>query len=1103
MARTLYSLLVGIDAYESPVPRLRGCVNDIQRIEELLPEIVDATTTLNTITLSDAEASRAAIIAGFQNHLGQAGPNDLALFYYSGHGAFEDAPQEFWAVEPDHRNETLVCHDSRTPGSWDLADKELSALIAEATARGTRLLVVLDCCHSGSGTRSLLPDALAVRSAPDDHRVRPFEDYYLGAAGEFVASREAGRSGWQLPVSGAHVLLAACASDQKAKEVRVEGLQRGAFSVALERALQAHGGRVSYRDLMAAITNELAKTVRNQTPQLECFGDLDSTALFLGGAGRIRDGHWTMSHLDGRWWVDAGSLTGIGPTAGGEPPLFAVFARNTPEEHLTDLSRSMATAIVTGIEPGRSAVDVTTKGAAELDTDELYLCRLLSAGLAKTRVRPPVLPDSDFAAALEESLFARAALPGEEVELVVSAGADGYRVHDALMGPIAAAGTPATRANDAEIVVRQLDHITRWRMVRDLANPLGSISGEDLELEIVDARKNVPLSPDREIRLTYSDPDRYPKLKIKLRNNSNRELYCAMYGLSEDYEIASLLDGKVAAKLAPGEEVWAFGNGNVRAQVPDVLWRQGVTVCDDIIKVVASTEPFDAARLAESALSDEEPVRGTRHVAGTTTTLDRLLARIPTRSLSREPDDAEAVADWVTKSVVVTVERPPKPGVLRDGAADLGNGAELRAPSGVTADVQLLRESATTRDATTPALPRVLHEQSVPLPVWTDRSADDLSVIELHDLTRPELVTPQTPLSLTVPTTLREEETALVVAYDGEDWLPVGHVKGRDSNGTTLVIEQLPAEDVVTKGLFKSIKLMLRKLVGGPLGLPQEYPRLAAATVDMAGEVHYVSDLPGVRAKVRDAHRILLLVHGIIGETTGMVTGTAGIHHLYDLVLAFDYENIHTRIDQNAALLHTELTKAGVDTSKEIDVVAHSMGGLVVRTMIELNGGQGLVNRLVTAGTPNNGSPWPKVQDWATAAVAAALNALPAMTWPIGVLVGAIERFDNALDQMAPNSEFLRGLYAAADPAQHYTVLIGDRALVKDGRSLFRKLFVDPAVALVFFGQPNDIAVTHESGQHLPAGRVPPPSIRVVECDHLTYFSSAAGVDAITAALEP
>jgi hypothetical protein len=39
MPRTLYATLIGIDAYQRPVPALDGCVNDIDAIALLLQQL--------------------------------------------------------------------------------------------------------------------------------------------------------------------------------------------------------------------------------------------------------------------------------------------------------------------------------------------------------------------------------------------------------------------------------------------------------------------------------------------------------------------------------------------------------------------------------------------------------------------------------------------------------------------------------------------------------------------------------------------------------------------------------------------------------------------------------------------------------------------------------------------------------------------------------------------------------------------------------------------------------------------------------------------------------------------------------------------------------
>ena len=171
-SKTIRALLVGIDRYPAPVPRLSGCVNDVEAFETFLRSRA-AGDEPSIRLLRNEEATRDAIIAGFRAHLAQAKPGDVAVFYYAGHGSQEHAPAEFWHLEPDKLDETLVCHDSRLPGSWDLADKELARLIDEEAATGAHVVVILDCCHSGSGTRDLRDQETAVRRAPTDLRERP------------------------------------------------------------------------------------------------------------------------------------------------------------------------------------------------------------------------------------------------------------------------------------------------------------------------------------------------------------------------------------------------------------------------------------------------------------------------------------------------------------------------------------------------------------------------------------------------------------------------------------------------------------------------------------------------------------------------------------------------------------------------------------------------------------------------------------------------------------------------------------------------------------------------------------------------------------------
>jgi Caspase domain len=308
MTRTLYATLVGIDEYQRPVPALNGCVNDIDAIALLLQEIGRAGGfAIDIRVLKNDQGTRSNVIAGFRDHLCKSSANDVALFYYSGHGWQESAPPEFWHIEPDHLNETLVCYDSRTDGNWDLADKELAVLIADVAARKPHILCVLDCCHSGNGTRAALEDGLAIRRAPTDRRLRPLESFLDGSlSAQRKKDKASTDANWLVMPEGRHVLLAACRSSETAKEVNEDGKPHGAFSAALLAALRQTRGALSYRDLVKRAGAQLRLCRRASAIHRRAqFDHQQSAARYLryrspeiepGGAGekflaRCRRGH--------------------------------------------------------------------------------------------------------------------------------------------------------------------------------------------------------------------------------------------------------------------------------------------------------------------------------------------------------------------------------------------------------------------------------------------------------------------------------------------------------------------------------------------------------------------------------------------------------------------------------------------------------------------------------------------------------------------------------------------------------------------------------------------------------------------------------------------
>jgi hypothetical protein len=349
MTKNIYALLVGIDTYHPvsvpAISSLKGCVNDIKAVEAYLRERTKADdwklvepTNVPWI-LTNEKATRQAIINSFEQHLCNANSDDIVLFYYSGHGAQEKATEDFWHLEPDRLNETLVCYDSRTEGSRDLADKELAYLISQVAQKNPHVVMIFDCCHSDSGTRDLAPEII-VRRAPVDSRERPLSSYIFAqdqtALDELLTSSrnlEKKTTGLVLP-KGRHVMLSACRDYELAKEYKGEdGQSRGAFSYFLLETLQRTNGSLTYRDLARTINALVSGKVQDQSPQVEATESEELNQPFLGGAIAECPFYFTLTHSrnDKSWAIDGGALHGIPKSS--RDILLAIFpAGSTPEQ---------------------------------------------------------------------------------------------------------------------------------------------------------------------------------------------------------------------------------------------------------------------------------------------------------------------------------------------------------------------------------------------------------------------------------------------------------------------------------------------------------------------------------------------------------------------------------------------------------------------------------------------------------------------------------------------------------------------------------------------------------------------------------------------------
>jgi len=153
---TRRALLIGINEYkpenvEWRLKNLQGCVNDVNLMRETIKQQRFGFSDYNISILLNTDASRQNIINALEELASVSQKGDIIFFYYSGHGS-----QWKNTREPDGYDETMVPADAYG-GAADIRDVELKKLLNNILAKDVTLTVIMDCCHSGSGTRGIIP----------------------------------------------------------------------------------------------------------------------------------------------------------------------------------------------------------------------------------------------------------------------------------------------------------------------------------------------------------------------------------------------------------------------------------------------------------------------------------------------------------------------------------------------------------------------------------------------------------------------------------------------------------------------------------------------------------------------------------------------------------------------------------------------------------------------------------------------------------------------------------------------------------------------------------------------------------------------------------
>ena len=309
-----YALLVAADDYPGEESDLvGGPTNDVMLMRQLLVERYGFRAQ-DIVILRDVEANRDQIIEAFRRHLGQAGPNGVAVFHYSGHGMQLPDNRGYTGAddpEPDDKDEAIATWGTQGDLYGYLLDDELGVLTAEL--RAGRVLIALDMCHAGTGTRGgpatahTWEEALGTPAPAIAGRFRAagpgavpavrFTRYRDIAAqvetpSTYVTTGNTRGVGSEYAQPANHILLAAAQPTETSANYMLrlqngETARVGLFTILLYQALMQSGPDLTFTQLMTQMApeaNRLAIEFKesSQNPAVEGARANESIARFLG-----------------------------------------------------------------------------------------------------------------------------------------------------------------------------------------------------------------------------------------------------------------------------------------------------------------------------------------------------------------------------------------------------------------------------------------------------------------------------------------------------------------------------------------------------------------------------------------------------------------------------------------------------------------------------------------------------------------------------------------------------------------------------------------------------------------------------------------------------
>ena len=241
------ALLVGINDYKS-INDLQGCINDVTNVRHILKTYFGFTNN-DIRVLTDERATKKNILYRLEKMVKGAKSGDMIVFHFSGHGSqIRDRDDD---ELNDHMDE-LICPYNM---NWDdgyITDDMLRGILDQLETE-VKMEIILDSCHSGSGTRDMVldpPGGSGPKVLFKNRFMRPPADIECRHQGEEDKLNPIRSFRTDQGIILNHVLWAGCKDNQTSADAYIDGRYNGAFSYYFCKHIRESKGNITRKSFI-------------------------------------------------------------------------------------------------------------------------------------------------------------------------------------------------------------------------------------------------------------------------------------------------------------------------------------------------------------------------------------------------------------------------------------------------------------------------------------------------------------------------------------------------------------------------------------------------------------------------------------------------------------------------------------------------------------------------------------------------------------------------------------------------------------------------------------------------------------------------------------